>query len=410
MTESELMKYSLTIKAVALSLCMASAALMQGCMLNANEYQYVSSTGDSAKQSTTTDDPSESSPADSSETTTEETFPEAMHMEPPEVDTEAPVFISYPRTISLAKGKEFVPDDYVGYIDDTDRGIELKVTGEVDVNTAGDYPIQMTITDDAGNSKTIDVTVKVYVKKPTPTKKPATSSSSKSSTSATTAKKKTTFADLKNKYETGNAFIGIDVSKYQGNIDFAKVKEAGCHFVIIRMAIYNNGKFGIDTKFEENYKKAKAAGLLVGVYYYSVDNTEKLMKEHCAELAKALKGKEIDFPVAYDFEKWKGFQKLKMNSSDLNNMFYLFCSEMENYGYEAMIYANPYFLRNWFRPGRYKIWLADWKTQPSYVGTFHFWQFSASGRISGINGNVDVNVYYPDGRTVEAKKEEKSNG
>ena len=367
------MNKTLKIKAVSLSFCMCATALMQGCMLNANEYSYISQTGTSGSESAAyTDTGSESSPADSSGNTTEETIPSSLHMEPPEVDTEAPVFISYPRTISLAKGKEFVPDDYVGYIDDTDRDVELKVTGEVDNNTVGDYPIQMTITDDAGNSKTIDVTVKVYAKKPTPTKKP-TSSTSKTSSTGTTKSKKPSFADLKSKYETGNAFIGID------------------------------------TKFEDNYKKAKAAGLLIGVYYYSVDNTEKLMKEHCAELAKALKGKEIDFPVAYDFEKWKGFQKLKMNSSDLNNMFYLFCTEMESYGYDAMIYANPYFLRNWFKPGHYKIWLADWKTQPSYVGTFYFWQFSATGRIAGIQGDVDVNIYYPEGRTVEAKKED-SNG
>ena len=399
---------SLKIKALSLSVCMSGVMLMQGCMLNANEYQYVTTTNGSNTESTLpADSGSESSSSESSETTTEESIPSSLHMEPPEVDTEAPVFISYPRTISLVKGKEFKPDDYVGYIDDTDRDVELKVTGEVDINKTGDYPIQMTITDDAGNSKTIDVTVKVYTKKPTPTKKPATSS--KSSTSNTT-KKKYNFSDLKDKYASGNAYIGIDVSKYQGNIDFQKVKDAGCHFVILRMAIYNNGKFGIDTKFEENYKKAKAAGLLIGVYYYSVDNTEKLMKEHCAELAKALKGKEIDFPVAYDFEKWKGFQNLKMNSSDLNNMFYLFCSEMESYGYEAMIYANPYFLRNWFKPGGHKIWLADWKSQPSYVGKFYFWQFSATGKIPGINANVDVNIYYPEGRVVEAKKEDKSNG
>lgn len=404
------MNKSLKIKALSLSVCMSAVMLMQGCMLNANQYQYVTTKDSASSESALpSDSGSESSSDESSETTTtEETIPASLHMDPPEVDTEAPVFISYPRTIQLLKGKEFVADDYVGYIDDTDREVELKVTGEVDINTVGDYPIQMTISDDAGNSKTIDVTVKVYTKKPTPTKKPV-SSSSKSSTSNTT-KKKYNFSDLKDKYASGNAYIGIDVSKYQGNIDFQKVKDAGCHFVILRMAIYNNGKFGIDTKFEENYKKAKAAGLLIGVYYYSVDNTEKLMKEHCAELAKALKGKEIDFPVAYDFEKWKGFQNLKMNSSDLNNMFYLFCSEMESYGYEAMIYANPYFLRNWFRPGGHKIWLADWKTQPSYVGKFYFWQFSATGKIPGINANVDVNIYYPEGRVVEAKKEDKSNG
>ncbi len=397
------------IKAVLLSFGMAVTTLSQGCMLNMNEYKY-QSTGTSSTETATASDKSSGSESDSgssSEDTTSETFPSSLHMDPPEVDTEAPVFISYPRTISLQKGKEFIPGDYVGYIDDTDREVDFKVTGEVDNNTVGEYPIQMTITDDAGNSKTIDVTVKVYTKKPTPTKNPSASTTKSSSS---TTKKKYNFSDYKAKYETEGSFIGIDVSKYQGNIDFQKVKDAGCHFVILRAAIYNLGKFGIDSKFEENYKKAKEAGLLVGVYYYSVDNTTELMKEHCAELAKALKGKQIDFPVAYDFEKWKGFQKLKMNSSDLNNMFYLFCSEMESYGYEAMIYANPYFLRNWFRPGGHKIWLADWKVKPSYAGTIHFWQFNAKGRIPGIQGDVDLNIYYPNGRVIEAKKEEKSDG
>lgn len=386
----------------------------QGCMLNANEYKYVPTTVSSSIESTTpagTESDTEVSESSQVPDTTSESGPTTLHMDIPEVDTEAPVFISYPRTISLQKGKKFVPDDYVGYMDNVDREVELKVTGEVDVNKVGNYPIQMTITDDAGNSKSIDVTVSVYRKKPTPTKKPTTSGTK--STNKTTKAPKTpkyNFADYKRKYETGNAFIGIDVSKYQGNIDFNKVKESGCHFVILRMAIYNNGSFGIDSKFEENYKKAKAAGLLIGVYYYSVDNTEALMKEHCAELAKALEGKEIDFPVAYDFEKWKGFQKLKMNLSDLNNMFYLFCSEMERYGYEAMIYANPYFLRNVFKPGDYKIWLADWKVNPTYAGKFYFWQFSASGKIAGISGNVDVNIYYPEGRVVGTKTEDKSDG
>ena len=67
-------------------------------------------------------------------------------------------------------------------------------------------------------------------------------------------------------------------------------------------------------------------------------------------------------------------------------------------------------MRNWFKTGGKKIWLADWKTKPSYAGTLYFWQFSATGKIPGINANVDVNIYYPEGRTVEAKKEDDSNG
>ena len=400
------MKPSKLFKAVSLFLCLSAVVASQGCMIKANETD-IQTTGSSDSETIVTpDDSSEPDPettVDTSESSSE-TIPSSLRMEPPEVDTTAPVFISYPRTIQLLKGKEFVPGDYVGYIDDVDKDVELTVTGDVDVNATGDYPIKMTITDDAGNSKTIDVTVKVYTKKEA-TKKPTSTASSSKSSSTTTKAKKTTFADLKAKYATGNSYLGIDVSKYQGNINFQKVKDAGCHFVILRAAIYNNGKFGIDSKFEQYYKDAKAAGLLVGVYYYSVDNTEELMKQHCAELAEALKGKEIDLPVAYDFEKWKGFQNLKMNSSDLNNMFYLFCSEMQKYGYEPMIYANPYFLRNWFKPGGYKIWLADWKTSPSYEGTIHFWQFSAKGRIDGINADVDVDVFYPEGRKVVLKKE-----
>lgn len=402
----ELMKPSIYLKAVSLSLCLAAVVVSQGCMMKGNETNLQETDTTNTESSSVTDSGTSADPETDTEPseTSSEAVPSTLHMEPPAVDTTPPVFISYPRTIKLLKGTEFIPGDYVGYIDDVDKDVDFKVTGDVDINTVGDYPIKMTITDDAGNSKTIDVTVNVYTKKQA-TKKPASTSSSSKASSTTTKARKTTFADLKKKYETGNAFIGIDVSKYQGNINFQKVKDAGCHFVILRAAIYNNGKFGIDSKFEQYYKDAKAAGLMIGVYYYSVDNTAELMKEHCAELAAALKGKQIDFPVAYDFEKWKGFQKLKMNSSDLNNMFYLFCSEMESYGYEAMIYANPYFLRNWFKPGNYKIWLADWKTQPSWAGTIHFWQFSATGRIDGISTDVDVDVYYPDGRVVEAKKE-----
>lgn len=400
----ELMKPSKLFRAFTISLCLSALIASQGCAARGTEPDIQTTEPSTTETITAPDNGSESLTETEPEESSSESVPSSLHMEPPEVDTTAPVFISYPRTINLLKGTKFVAGDYVGYIDDVDKDVELTVTGDVDINTVGDYPIKMTITDDAGNSKTIDVTVKVYVKKQV-TKKPTSTATSSKSSSTTTKAKKTTFADLKQKYATGNAFIGIDVSKYQGNINFQKVKDAGCHFVILRAAIYNNGKFGIDSKFEQYYKDAKAAGLMIGVYYYSVDNTTELMKQHCAELAEALKGKQIDFPVAYDFEKWKGFQNLKMNSSDLNNMFYLFCSEMEKYGYDAMIYANPYFLRNWFKPGHYKIWLADWKTQPSYAGTIHFWQFSAKGRIDGINTDVDVDIYYPDGRVVEAKKE-----
>ena len=403
----ELMKPSILLKAVSLSLCLAAVVVSQGCMIKDGETN-LQATESSTTETVSAPDPGTSgNPQTDTEPTesSSESVPSSMHMEPPTVDTTAPVFISYPRTIKLLKGTNFVPGDYVGYIDDVDKDVELTVTGDVDVNTVGDYPIKMTITDDAGNSKTIDVTVNVYTKKQATKKPTSTTASSSKASSTTTKSKKPSFADLKKKYETGNAYIGIDVSKYQGNINFQKVRDAGCHFVILRAAIYNNGKFGIDSKFEQYYKDAKAAGLMIGVYYYSVDNTTELMKQHCAELAEALKGKDIDFPVAYDFEKWKGFQNLKMNSSDLNNMFYLFCSEMESYGYDAMIYANPYFLRNWFKPGKYKIWLADWKTQPSYEGTIHFWQFSATGRIDGISTDVDVDVYYPEGRVVKLKKE-----
>ena len=395
------MTFGTKIKVVLLSFCMASSVIFPGCKPKGEDQilQPVTESSSETQAALDTGTRSESVTDSDTDEQTSETIPSSLHMDPPEVDTEAPVFISYPRTIKLLKGKKFIPDDYVGYIDDVDRDVDLKVTGEVDVNKTGIYPIKMTITDDAGNSKTIDVTVNVYTKSET---KKTTGSKS---TGTTTKAKKVTFADLKKKYETGNAFIGIDVSKYQGNINFEKVKEAGCHFVILRIAIYNNGKFGIDSKFEQYYKDAKAAGLLIGVYYYSVDNTTELMKQHCAEIAAALKGKEIDFPIAYDFEKWKGFQKLKMNSSDLNNMFYLFCSELESYGYETMIYANKYFLNHYFRPGGHKIWLAEWTAQPSYVGKIHFWQFSAKGRISGISGDVDVDIYYPDGRVIEAKKE-----
>ena len=208
------MKLNIRIKAALLTVSMAAAMAVPGCAPKSEASLEPVSESSTVADTTTVADTGTETPTESDiEETTSETIPSSLHMDPPDVDTTAPVFISYPRTIQLLKGKEFVAQDYVGYIDDVDRDVDFKVTGTVDVNTVGDYPIKMTITDDAGNSKTIDVTVKVYVKKQA-TKKPTSSSSSKPS-STTTKAKKTTFEDLKKKYETGNAFIGIDVSKYK---------------------------------------------------------------------------------------------------------------------------------------------------------------------------------------------------
>ena len=334
--------------------------------------------------------------------TTEETEPEATptptntptptpsptpaipHMNMPDVDTTAPFFLTLPESVSIENGSEFDINRHIGYIDDCDSNVDLQIDGEVDTSEDGSYALSLTITDDAGNSKTGSMTVNVYT--PSSSGGGGGGGSSEHTTLA--------YSDFIDRYPAADIAHGIDVSRYQGDIDFEAVKAAGCDFVMLRAMIYNNGELGVDRKFEEYYADAKAAGLLIGVYYYSTDSTIEMLHEHCDELLAVLNGKELDLPVAFDWESWAHFQKYQMSIIDINNLFYEFAGIMEENGYSTILYSSKYYLEIIWEPAGYDVWLAHYVKETSYEGDYTMWQTGSIGRIDGCDEDVDTDILF----------------
>lgn len=188
---------------------------------------------------------------------------------------------------------------------------------------------------------------------------------------------------------------GIDVSKYQGNIDFETVRKDGIGFVIIR-AGYGREISQKDVCFERNYVNAKAAGLPVGAYWYSyAESAEDAIREAkvCLEV---IKGKQFEYPIYFDLEEQNQFAKGKDHCSSLVKAF---CNTLESAGYFTGLYISRSPLQTHITKEvakRYSLWVAEYGDKCNYVGTYDMWQYSSRGSVNGISGNVDMDCCYKD--------------
>lgn len=189
----------------------------------------------------------------------------------------------------------------------------------------------------------------------------------------------------------------IDVSRWQGIIKmegWAQVKAAGYKGAMLRAVGNRNGVPYIDPTFEDNYANAKAAGLDVGVYYYTDAITEKLADEELAALRQALRGKELTMPVALDMEN-DALAVLKPN--DLTNLAAYHLEQIEKMGFFAQLYTYTSYANVHLDMARlawrWDIWLADYTGKtPKVQFKYSAHQHSSEGRVPGINGLVDLDV------------------
>lgn len=189
-------------------------------------------------------------------------------------------------------------------------------------------------------------------------------------------------------------FKGIDVSKWQETIDWSKVKSSGVDFAIIREGYGKKSPTQIDKKFKENIEGAKNVGINTGVYHYSyADSTDDAINEaqFCLE---NIQGYALEYPVVFDVEDK---EMLKLTTRQRTDICMAFCEEIEKAGYYVMIYANPNWLKNYLYSDEllkdFDLWLAHWGVEkPSY--SCGIWQYSSTGQVDGINGNVDLNISY----------------
>lgn len=208
-----------------------------------------------------------------------------------------------------------------------------------------------------------------------------------------------------------NILNGIDVSYHNKTIDWDAVKDAGTDFAIIRAGYRGYGASGTlctDTKFVENIEGAIAAGIQVGVYYFTeAINTDEAIEEAEYCLSK-IKNYDVTLPVVIDYEypaDSKGpigrMYKAKLSKAAATKNVAAFCDTIEDAGYTPMVYANKSDLTSLINGAKlaqdYKIWLANYNTKSTYTGTYEFWQYSEKGKVDGITGVVDCNFWYTDG-------------
>lgn len=312
------------------------------------------------------------------------------------IDNESPLILNASSSKTIIKDQEINPCDGTNFIDNYDREPKCRIEGDYDISKVGNYPVQYIFSDESNNETSRNLTIKVVetVNKPT---KPTTKPTTKPNTEPT--EPKYNIQEYINKYKFDDTMIGIDVSRWQGDIDFNQVRESGVEFVIMRMGLQAGYKkdLEMDLSYEKNIENAKNAGLKIGVYLYSVALNPDKAREHARWVVKNLNGLKLDFPIAYDWENWQYIREYNVSIHDLNVSFEAFADELKKNGYDAMLYSSKYYLNLiWDNKKNYPVWQAHYASETEMDKNGIVWQFSDKGLVPGISGNVDLDIYYLD--------------
>lgn len=202
-------------------------------------------------------------------------------------------------------------------------------------------------------------------------------------------------------YSGGKYLTGIDVSEHQYDIDWEKVAADGIDFAMIRVGYRGStaGQIYTDEYFEKNIAGATAAGLKVGVYFYSQAINAEEAAEEAAFVLNAIRPYKVTFPVVFDWEIVGGSdaRTYTVSRAVLCESAKTFCRAVEDAGYDAMIYFTQYLgYRKYIlrQLSDYEFWYAEYEAKPRIVFNFDMWQYSSTGSVNGIDGDVDLNIYF----------------
>lgn len=193
---------------------------------------------------------------------------------------------------------------------------------------------------------------------------------------------------------------GVDVSSHQGEIDWAKAAADGVQFAIIRLGYrgYTEGEIRLDDYFLRNMDGAQAAGIDVGVYFFSQALTQDEAVEEAQFVLNWLEGYELDYPVYFDWEDILDDARTDgMDMLTLTGCADAFCRTIEDAGYRAGIYFNQRFgyqELNLLSLRKYQFWLAEYNPAPTFTYDFEVWQYSSEGSVDGIDTPVDLNMSF----------------
>ena len=195
---------------------------------------------------------------------------------------------------------------------------------------------------------------------------------------------------------------GIDLSEYQGEVDFEKVKESGIDYVMLRVGgrgYSEQGDIYPDDNFLTYYQDAKAAGLDVGVYFFSQAASVEDGVEEANYTLKRIKGLDIDYPVVFDWEPISDDEARTdgVTGEELTDIALSFMNTVKDAGYRPMWYTNTsllYYKYDVARLKNYDLWIADYGEFPTAYYNFTMWQYTATSLVPGVDGDVDINVCF----------------
>lgn len=199
-----------------------------------------------------------------------------------------------------------------------------------------------------------------------------------------------------------DSVTGIDISSYQGQVDFEAVKASGVDFVIIRLAYrgYETGRIVFDKMAFENLEGAAAAGLDIGVYFFSQAITPEEAEEEAYFVLEAIKDYDLAMPIVYDWESVSDpdARTADMDRETLTKCCKAFLETIHGAGYRSMLYFNrrqAQYHMDISALKDYEFWLAAYTDRMDFPYKINMWQYTNTGRVPGIEGDVDINVYFP---------------
>lgn len=301
------------------------------------------------------------------------------------VDTVAPLaFVNNTYYIKRNSNDKFIQNIFCG--DNYDANPKCYFEGDYDLSKNGTYPVVFKAVDSSGNTYTKKVNFVVY----TP------SGTSSNSSSSSSKKTKTYFSNVVKNYKADNTKIGIDISAWQGFVDFDKLKDAGVEFVFIRVGWGYQGQYKLDNQFVRNISEANRVGIPAGVYFYSYASTPVESINDALWVLDQIRGYEVELPVAYDWENWSEFNDYNVSFYGLTHNAEVFLDLVRLAGYDGLLYSSKNYLEKIWLETEYDVWLAHYTSKTNYKGKYRFWQLCNNGRVDGIKGDVDINVMYLD--------------
>ena len=272
--------------------------------------------------------------------------------------------------------------------DNYDKNPKCTIKGEDAGNPPGTYNVTFIGVDSSNNKSTNKMNIIVEEKQ-----------ENKQSKNNTQQKEPvyTDYKDVIKNYKTSDNEIGIDVSHWQGNINYKKVKKSGVEFVYIRVGRGDGIGEGyvLDEKFIKNIKGFNKVGIPVGVYFYSNANNKNDAIKEAKWVINQIKKYDVSLEIVFDWENWSKFQDYNLSFYSLTETANAFTETVEKAGYKGMVYSSKNYLETIWYNINSDIWLAHYTPKTDYEKKYKVWQLCNNGKVVGIEDNlVDINIRY----------------